>query len=296
MKKLSPAIGKHISRETTSLCRCWILETTEGEKLGFTDHDENIHLNGVTCERDVGVEASGVEERIGLNVNTTEVEGALQSGHVRSEDIDAGKYDKARVSSYIVNWQNTSEFFLDHVSLVGEIIQEDGFYRMELRSLASQLDETRGRHFIKKCQANLGDKKCRVSITSSSFVGTGHIASVKSNLVIWVVGLEGFENGWFRGGHLSWTSGKNSNRQIEITEHIKVGEISILHLWQPMPFDLSANDQFLINVGCDKELSTCQKKFSNTINFRGFPHMPGNAFALSYAANSDKFDGEPIIP
>lgn len=295
MKNLSPQIKQHISNETTTLCRCWIVETASGERLGFTDHDEDILVNDVRCEKDAGVESTEIEERIGLNTNTSELAGALQSEFITSEDIAAGKYDNARVSSYVVNWQNPPEYFLDQVLLVGEIIREDGHYRMELRSLSSELEQTKGNHFIKRCQADLGDDKCKVSLSGSQFNASGQIQSVKSELIFWVSGLDEFDTAWFRGGHLTWLSGANKDRKIEITEHIKSGEIVILHFWQPMPFEVTENDSFSIQVGCDKSFSTCHDKFSNTQNFRGFPHMPGNAFALSYAGNADDFDGGPII-
>jgi uncharacterized phage protein (TIGR02218 family) len=35
---------------------------------------------------------------------------------------------------------------------------------------------------------------------------------------------------------------------------------------------------FTVTAGCDKTHHTCRAKFANIINFRGFPHMPGNDF------------------
>lgn len=295
MKVLPQAIREHIKQETTTLCRCWILETTSNDKLGFTDHDEDIFVEGVKCEKDAGVEQSGVEERLGLNADTSEISGALQSDFITPADIETGKYDNARISTYIVNWQKHDEYFLDDVSLVGEIIREDGHYKMELRGLASELDQTKGNHFIKNCQADLGDSRCKLSLSKPEYTGSGQVINLRSNLVYWVSGLDGFDNGWFRGGHLTWRSGDNKGRKIEVTEHIKSNGVTLIHLWQPMPFAVQVNDNFSIQVGCDKSLSTCSRKFSNTLNFRGFPHMPGNAFALSYAGNEDNFDGGPII-
>ena len=295
MKILSPEIKDHITKETTTLCRCWIIKTIDGHELGFTDHDVDITLNGVTCEKNSGIDSSDIEERIGLSTNTNEISGALQSDCITTQDINDGKYDNAQISTFIVNWQNLTQNFLDQVSLVGEIFQEDGNYRMEMRSYVSELDQTKGSHFIKKCQANLGDGKCRVSLDNSEFTASGIIYEVKSNTVIWVNGLSAFESNWFRGGNLTWLSGENNNRKIEVTEHIKLGDFTILHLWQPMPKEIKINDNFSIKVGCNKEFSTCLNKFSNTINFRGYPHMPGNSFVLSYAGNSEVFDGGPII-
>ena len=51
MKRLSPEMKEHIEGEVTTLCRCWIIETKDGERLGFSDHDEDVLLLGVLCER-----------------------------------------------------------------------------------------------------------------------------------------------------------------------------------------------------------------------------------------------------
>ena len=51
-------------------------------------------------------------------------------------------------------------------------------------------------------------------------------------------------------------------------------------------------DQFDIIAGCDKLFSTCKSKFSNALNFQGFPHIPGDGFALSHAGSSSGFDGK----
>lgn len=296
MKAIPEELKTHIEGEVTSLCRCWILQTVSGLSLGFTDHDEDITLKGIVCERNAGFEASQIEERLGLDVNTTEVEGALQSGHITADDIHAGIYDNARVSTYVVNWQKPSLYMLDHVSLVGEIIEEDGIFKMEFRSLSSQLDQTHGRHFVKECQADLGDGNCRIRLDRPNFRTSASIVEILSPLVLRVEGIDTFESGWFRGGQLEWTSGQNKGERIEITEHISRAGSSFIHLWQTMPKPLGVADQFSLTTGCDKRFQTCKEKFSNALNFYGFPHMPGNDFITTYAANANNFDGEPIIP
>lgn len=295
MKILPEKLKTHIKGETTTLCRCWIIEMTSGKKLGFTDHDQTITLKGTICEKDAGMEASSVEERLGLNTNTSEISGALQSELITEEAIRTGLLDRAKVSTYVVNWQDSSQYFLDQVFLVGDITREDGHFRMELRSLSSQLEQTKGNHFIKKCQADLGDLKCKVNLSSATYTSTGLIERVRSPVIFWVSGLNEFENAWFRAGGMTFQTGENAGLKVEISEHIRSDGITVLHLWQPMPKSVSVGDEFTITAGCNKSLTTCSEKFSNTLNFRGFPHMPGNAFALSYASNSENFDGGPII-
>jgi uncharacterized phage protein (TIGR02218 family) len=45
---------------------------------------------------------------------------------------------------------------------------------------------------------------------------------------------------------------------------------------------MSVGDAVTVTTGCDKQLETCRAKFGNAVNFRGFPHMPGNDFVTSY--------------
>jgi uncharacterized phage protein (TIGR02218 family) len=53
---------------------------------------------------------------------------------------------------------------------------------------------------------------------------------------------------------------------------------------------------FSVLAGCDKAFSTCKKKFDNALNFRGFPHLPGNDVAYSYVVEGSDFDGGPVVP
>lgn len=295
MKQLLPDFAEHISGQTTTLCRCWIIETSAGKRLGFTDHDADILIEGVLCERDAGMESSAVEERTGFNVNSFETSGALQSERITEADVTTGVYDGAKVSTYLVNWREPSQFVLDRVMLVGEIIREDGLYRMELRGLSSILDQTQGKHFVSRCQANLGDERCRVNLDTTAHKANGTISNIVSNEVLVVSNLGNYEAGWFRAGQLIWTSGKNQSAAVEILDHTKVSSGDRLVLWQPMPHPVSEGDSFTVTAGCNRDFETCKAKFSNAINFQGFPHMPGNRFALGNAANNDTFDGGPIV-
>ena len=60
-----------------------------------------------------------------------------------------------------------------------------------------------------------------------------------------------------------------------------------IELWQPTPRDIAIADTFSVSAGCDKQFGTCREKFSNGVNFRGFPHMPGNDFSVSYPNRGD---------
>ncbi len=46
--------------------------------------------------------------------------------------------------------------------------------------------------------------------------------------------------------------------------------------------------RFTVTAGCDRRHATCRDRFANTVNFRGFPRLPDNDFALRAAR-----EGEP---
>ena len=55
-------------------------------------------------------------------------------------------------------------------------------------------------------------------------------------------------------------------------------------------------DTFSVVAGCDKKFATCKAKFANALNFRGFPHLPGNDAAYGYVVDGGQFDGGPVVP
>ncbi len=100
-------------------------------------------------------------------------------------------------------------------------------------------------------------------------------------------GLDSFAGGWFRDGLVTWTGGGNAGRQSEVkAHHVDASGVEI-ELRQLLPHAVTISDAFDIVAGCDKQFSTCRSKFANSVNFRGFPHMPGNDFVVRYPNSND---------
>ena len=98
-------------------------------------------------------------------------------------------------------------------------------------------------------------------------------------------------SGWAESGYCS----TNAGRTAEIKIHGKSGGTVEIELWQPAAFAIAAGDSFTARAGCDKQFATCRQKFSNQLNFRGFPHIPGDDFALTYARRDDPHnDGKSL--
>ena len=80
-------------------------------------------------------------------------------------------------------------------------------------------------------------------------------------------------DGWFTGGIVVFETGANAGVALEVKTWTQSG--SQVELYLPAPFDVAVGDRLRISPGCDKRLATCKAKFSNVLNFRGEPFVPG---------------------
>ena len=87
-------------------------------------------------------------------------------------------------------------------------------------------------------------------------------------------------DGWFAGGVLTWESGPNAGRSIEVKAWTQATGRAELFL--PMGYAIRVGDLFRIHPGCDKRLDTCVARFANVLNFRGEPYVPGQDAMMSY--------------
>lgn len=291
MRVLPAGLKTHIDSGSTTLCRCWRVTRRDGTVLGFTEHDEDLTVDGTRFLAASGFSASEVETALGLAAPNGEVAGAFSSEAIDEADLERGRYDGARVEVLLVNWADPSQFLLEHVREIGEATRTDNSFRAELRGLSARLDQPTGRVYGRRCDARLGDGRCKINL--ASFRASGAVVEADA-LQASVSGLSAFATGWFGFGVLTFTSGALAGRALDISGH-QAGNPARLTFWLPLPDSPSAGDTFEIVAGCDKAFSTCRAKFNNGLNFQGFPHMPGSDFAYSYVSGATTHDGSVIV-
>jgi uncharacterized phage protein (TIGR02218 family) len=98
----------------------------------------------------------------------------------------------------------------------------------------------------------------------------------------------------FARGKLVWTSGVNNGLAVEIKAHSSSAGVSRIAIALPMGAPVVVGDTFSATAGCDRTFATCRDRFANTVNFGGFPHMPGTDFAMSYPNQGAGNDGGMI--
>lgn len=119
------------------------------------------------------------------------------------------------------------------------------------------------------CLNTLYDTGC--TLLSSAFRVSGTVSS-GSTVSLVNTGLSQ-ATGYFDQGTISFTSGQNNGfkRNVKAYTHGSPSTVAVLI---PLPFAPASSDSFTIIPGCDKQQSTCNSKFSNLANFRGFPYVP----------------------
>lgn len=295
MKGLDAGLAAHLASGATTLATCWRLTRRDGVVLGFTDHDRELVVDGTMYRPQEGLEGSARPERLGPSVETSEVLGVLSDAAISADDIRLGRYDDAEVALYKVNWRDTGQFVVLARYRSGEIRQEDGAFRAELRSLTAPLGETRGRLYQALCDAELGDTRCGVDLTGPGRRAEAVVLGPRDRYRLAVDGIEAFAAEAFALGQALWTSGRREGLTDRVLHSERLGGVDLLSFAAPVGDWVSEGDGLTLTVGCDRSLQTCRTRFGNSVNFRGFPHIPGSDFVLRYPKSGQVRDGRALV-
>lgn len=284
-------LGTHLASGLTTLCRCWAVTRRDGQVFGFTDHDGDLSFDGITFKADTGLTASALQQVTGLAVDNTEAIGALSDASVSEADIASGRFDHADVTYWLVNWQDPSERDVQFAGSIGEMKRADGAFYAELRGVSEALNKPLGRVFQKPCQAVLGDVACGVDLSAAGWRYDQPVQTVLEARVFHFAALTGVAPRWFERGRLEVLSGDAAGAIGMIKNDTLLGDLRVIELWEELRVPVGAGASVRLEVGCDKRFETCRSRFANAANFRGFPHIPGEDWLMTYPAAGGANDG-----
>ena len=199
---------------------------------------------------------------------------------------DAGSYDTAVVSETLVD-ENGTDFTIDtskngdgmgkikiRRGHIGEVEIKGNLYDAEIRGMTQVLTVPLGRVTTSLCPVDLFSTECGLDYLSFKVSTT--VYAVTDNRVFTVADGQLTEaTGYYDGGVVKWTAG---SANAGLTMEIEAWDVDTdtITLFMPMPFAIDPNDPFDIIPGCHKRFDEdCKTKFDNTVNHRGFPHIPG---------------------
>ena len=88
----------------------------------------------------------------------------------------------------------------------------------------------------------------------------------------WAVGLAAGLVGWNKNDRLS-------------------ADGRVVELWEAFQAPIVPGDRIRFEAGYDGRLVSSRLKFNNIVNFRGFPHIPGEDWLMAYPASGRVMDG-----
>lgn len=259
---------------------CWQLVRKDGFTFRFTDHDHQLTLlDGSIYQPVGGFSATASQRQVGLRDNNLEIDGMFDSSAITYDDLRAGKYREAKITEHLVDWMypwagdfGTNVFWIAATKLI------DNKWEASLKGFALWLNRPIGTVLTRDCENTLGDAKCTVALGPFTFAGAAN-AIISKNIKFTTTGAAAAKaNGYFDLGKLTWTTGPNVGIVSEVRTFLNSGGTFALQM--QTPFAIANGDQFSAVIGCDKITATCKTVFSNLINFRGAPQLPGTGKML----------------
>jgi uncharacterized phage protein (TIGR02218 family) len=265
-----------LAGSVTTTAYGWRLERRDGVTMGFTSHDRDVEIDGLVHLSSPGMLPSSILESIGLETDGLEVQGNLDASAIRADDLQAGRWDRARLTIYLFDW--TAPLFGKRILASGELgevsFTSDGF-QAELRGLTALLDIPVAPQTSPGCRATFCDADC--GLNQRQYRHEHSVQSVSGEQVSFAATLPVVANG-FAFGKLRWLDGPNCG----LVSDIVASGTNQVTLVIPTAFSVAPNSRVELIEGCDKTIATCSGRYVNAINFRGEPYLPGNDLLTRY--------------
>ena len=285
------SLQDHLETGVTTVARAWAITRRDGRVLGFTDHDRDLAFEGIVFRASGGMTARALQQVTGLGVDNTEATGALQHDSLTEADIQAGRYDGADLRIWWVNWADVTQRRLRFRGSLGQLTRSGGAFRAELLGLSEPLGRPQGRVYQAACGAILGDGQCRVDLSDPSLSVEVAPLRVLDGDRLLVPALEEFAPAWFLKGRLEVLEGLGAGLVGLIKGDRRRSDGREIVLWERLAIPPEAGMAVRLSAGCDKRPETCRTKFGNFLNFRGFPHIPGEDWLMAVPREGGLNDG-----
>jgi uncharacterized phage protein (TIGR02218 family) len=256
---------------------CFTFTLASGTVLTWTNVDLAVTYNGATFSA-TGPLVQGLKYKasVGLEVDKQQIIVAarptdLISGSPALNAIRAGAFDGATVQRDRVfltaiggNVIGGVMLFHGRVSTVDQVGRTSAQITVASDLVILDYDMPRNLYSA-TCVHTLYDSGCGVIRGTFSANGT---VGVGSTTVLINTGVAAAGHAQ---GSLVFTSGANANVRATVKSVAPGVSLSLMY---PLPDPPSVGDAFTVAFGCDHTRGTCQAKFNNLLNFRGFPFVP----------------------
>ncbi|MEQ7154801.1 baseplate hub protein [Brevundimonas aurifodinae] len=162
MRDIPIELATRIESGAATLCHVWIATRADGARMGFSDHDRALTIDGVVCRAETGWTQGAAETATGLTAGSLAIGGALDAGGVNEAALVAGAWDGASVETWRVDWRRPDLRVRLGSGRLGRVRREGEGFTADLDGPLAALDRVVGRTYGRLCDAVLGDARCGV--------------------------------------------------------------------------------------------------------------------------------------
>lgn len=269
MKPLPDSLSMVLSQQGAGTAICLRIFLEGGRIIGLTDHDEDLTFSAVTHRARPGLSLPEMERTADLAPDSAVIETALSSDGLTREDLSSGQLKQSRAEIVRVAWEDPAQRELVAVGTVGEVERRGDTLLIEFRGLAERLAAPTGRVYQKSCDAALGDERCGIDLAGSAYEISGQMTSASG--VGLTIDAVPSDPEILAHGHAVFPDGSKHAIRTARQE----GASCIVTLWRAPEIAPDSASSIVLRAGCNKRFETCRDLFANTVNFRGFPTIPG---------------------
>lgn len=166
-KTVSGGMDAKIGTDNTLVSCFFVKQRISGDIQGFTEHDKIIPFdlgdgNGeIQYLAATAFTRSAVANTNMFSVDNLGVEGILDPSAFDVDDIDAGKYDRAEIKIFLVDW---TDLTLGAIKIrrgtIGTIEIAEKSFKAQLRGMLQRYTEEIVEVYTPACRADYGDIRC----------------------------------------------------------------------------------------------------------------------------------------
>lgn len=253
----------------------------DGTVLYYSSADIDLTINGITFP------ATGptftrntTSQKIGVQVDTLSITAApgpsdLIKGVPWLSFLRAGGLDGATIELDKYIGQSLGDpnagMLIWFIGQVAEVDVTRTEAVVKISSMVQELSIMLPKNVYQQgCVHTLFDGGC--TLVKSAYTVSGTVTAGSTDQLV-LANTFAQANDYFDLGVLTFTSGANNGLTRVVGTYI-TGTTAQFNIVEPLPEAPAAGDTFTVYPGCDKQLSTCENKYNNKPNFRGYPFIP----------------------
>lgn len=191
----------------TSVAYGWRLERSDGVTMGFTSHDHDVEQDGLLLHASPGMKPTTITESLGLENDGLDVSGALTADAIRTDDLEAGRWDGAYLEIFLFDWSQpgAGRRLIANGELGAVSFSADAF-EAEFLGLKALLDRPVVPQTSPSCRARFCDGNCSLNRERYRHVAT--IFGIDGNRLV-INPFPPLAANAFAYGEIRWLEGKN---------------------------------------------------------------------------------------